>query len=65
MRVRYSKYEPGFDDLTASELMDMLEDFLLDSGFSDPYNRCLLYTFRAHETRGNLVCRLLLDKKKK
>jgi len=39
MRVRYSKYEPGFDDLTASELMDMLEDFLLDSGFSDPYNR--------------------------
>jgi Ca-activated chloride channel family protein len=39
MRVRYSKYEPGFDDLTASELMDMLEDFLLDSGFNDPYNR--------------------------
>ena len=25
---------------------------------------CLLYTFRAHETRGNLVCRLLLEKKK-
>jgi Ca-activated chloride channel family protein len=39
MRVRYSKYEASFDDLTSAELMDMLEDFLLDSGFSDPYNR--------------------------
>ncbi|RIH87139.1 vWA domain-containing protein [Calidithermus roseus] len=39
MRVRYSKYEASLDDLTSSELMDMLEDFLLDSGFSDPYNR--------------------------
>ncbi|MER3490051.1 MAG: hypothetical protein C4328_09170 [Meiothermus sp.] len=39
MRVRYSRYEPGFDDLTTSELMEMLEDFLLDSGFNDPYNR--------------------------
>ena len=26
---------------------------------------CLLYTFRAHETRHDLVCRLLLEKKKK
>ena len=26
---------------------------------------CLLYTFRAHETKANLVCRLLLEKKKK
>ena len=25
---------------------------------------CLLYTFRAHETGRNLVCRLLLEKKK-
>ena len=25
---------------------------------------CLLYTFRAHETKANLVCRLLLEKKK-
>ena len=24
---------------------------------------CLLYTFRAHETREDLVCRLLLEKK--
>lgn len=39
MRVRYSKYEPGFDDLTGSDLMDMLQDFLMDSGFNDPYNR--------------------------
>ncbi|PZA08540.1 MULTISPECIES: VWA domain-containing protein [unclassified Meiothermus] len=39
MRVRYSKYEASLDDLTSSELMDMLEDFLLDSGFRDPYNR--------------------------
>ena len=27
--------------------------------------RCLLYTLRAHETKANLVCRLLLEKKKK
>ncbi|MDT7920031.1 MAG: VWA domain-containing protein [Meiothermus sp.] len=39
MRVRYSKYEPGFDDLTGADLMDMIQDFLMDSGFSDPYNR--------------------------
>ncbi len=26
--------------------------------------RCLLYTFRAHETRHDLVCRLLLEKQK-
>ena len=39
MRVRYSKYEPGFDDLTGAELMEMIQDFLMDSGFSDPYNR--------------------------
>lgn len=39
MRVRYSKYEPGFDDLSGADLMDMLQDFLMDSGFSDPYNR--------------------------
>jgi Ca-activated chloride channel family protein len=39
MRVRYSKYEPGFDDLTGADLMEMIQDFLMDSGFSDPYNR--------------------------
>ncbi len=39
MRVRYSKYEPGFDDLSGAELMEMIQDFLMDSGFSDPYNR--------------------------
>lgn len=39
MRIRYSKYEAGFDDLTSSEMMEMLEDLLLDSGFDDPYNR--------------------------
>lgn len=39
MRVRYSKYEPGFDDLSGADLMDMIQDFLMDSGFSDPYNR--------------------------
>ncbi len=26
---------------------------------------CLLYNLRAHETKANLVCRLLLEKKKK
>ncbi|MBF6594659.1 MAG: VWA domain-containing protein [Thermaceae bacterium] len=39
MRVRYSKYEPGFDDLSGADLMDMIQDFLMDSGFNDPYNR--------------------------
>ncbi|WP_027882219.1 vWA domain-containing protein [Meiothermus rufus] len=39
MRVRYSKYKPGFDDLSGAELMEMIQDFLMDSGFSDPYNR--------------------------
>ncbi len=39
MRVRYSKYEPGFDDLSGADIMDMLQDFLMDSGFNDPYNR--------------------------
>ncbi|RIH88462.1 von Willebrand factor type A domain protein [Meiothermus luteus] len=39
MRVRYSKYEPGFDDLSGADLMEMIQDFLMDSGFSDPYNR--------------------------
>jgi Ca-activated chloride channel family protein len=39
MRVRYSKYEPNLDDLSSSDVMEMLEDFLLDSGFNDPYNR--------------------------
>ena len=29
------------------------------------YLVCLLYTSRAHETGRNLVCRLLLEKKKK
>ena len=30
-----------------------------------PYHPCLLYTSRAHETPEHLVCRLLLEKKKK
>ena len=29
------------------------------------YTSCLLYNLRAHETKANLVCRLLLEKKKK
>src|SRR5678810_1325164 len=32
---------------------------------SDRVYICLLYTSRAHETGRNLVCRLLLEKKKK
>ena len=32
---------------------------------TDVRRTCLLYTFRAHETKANLVCRLLLEKKKK
>ena len=38
-----------------------------DVGIVDPredrVNDCLLYTSRAHETKANLVCRLLLEKK--
>ena len=32
---------------------------------TEHWNLCLLYTSRAHETKANLVCRLLLEKKKK
>jgi Ca-activated chloride channel homolog len=36
--VKYSKYIPNpFDDLSAEDLMQMLGDFLLDSGFQDQY----------------------------
>jgi Ca-activated chloride channel family protein len=36
--VKYSKYVPDpFDDLTAEDLMQMLGDFLLDSGFQNQY----------------------------
>ncbi len=39
MRIRYSKYEENWDDLSGTDLMDMVQDFLMDSGFNDPYNR--------------------------
>jgi Ca-activated chloride channel homolog len=36
--VKYSKYVPDpFDDLSAEDLMQMLQDFLLDSGFYNQY----------------------------
>ncbi len=41
------------------------EDSRLKEAYSACINTCLLYTFRAHETPEHLVCRLLLEKKKK
>ncbi len=36
--VKYSKYVPDpFDDLSAEDLLQMLQDFLLDSGFYNQY----------------------------
>lgn len=37
--IRYSRYEGGLDDLSPEEILSLLEDFLLDSGFSDPFQR--------------------------
>src|SRR5690554_7972792 len=37
--VRYSRYEPTLEDLDTSELMRMLQDRLLQSGFDrDPFD---------------------------
>ncbi|WP_018112249.1 vWA domain-containing protein [Thermus igniterrae] len=37
--VRYSRYEGGLEELSPEEILSLLEDFLLDSGFSDPFQR--------------------------
>lgn len=37
--VRYSRYEGGLEELSAEEILGLLEGFLLDSGFSDPFQR--------------------------
>lgn len=37
--VRYSRYEGGLEELSAEEILSLLEGFLLDSGFSDPFQR--------------------------
>ena len=37
--VRYSRYEGSLEDLSPEEILSLLEDFLLDSGFSDPFQR--------------------------
>jgi Ca-activated chloride channel family protein len=37
--VKYGKYEPNpFDDLSAEDLLQLLQDFLLDSGFYNQYS---------------------------
>ncbi len=39
-RIRYSKYVPSLaDELSMEDLMEALSDFLLESGFQDPYSR--------------------------
>ena len=37
--IRYSRYEGGLEELSPEEILSLLEDFLLDSGFSDPFQR--------------------------
>lgn len=37
--IRYSRYEGGLEELPPEEILSLLEDFLLDSGFSDPFQR--------------------------
>lgn len=37
--IRYSRYEGSLEDLSPEEILSLLEDFLLDSGFSDPFQR--------------------------
>ncbi|BDG16270.1 vWA domain-containing protein [Thermus brockianus] len=37
--IRYSRYEGNLEELSAEEILSLLEDFLLDSGFSDPFQR--------------------------
>ena len=50
--VKYSKYVPDpFDDLTAEDLMQMLGDFLLDSGFQNQYRS--VYDMDAPEDDGS------------
>lgn len=37
--IRYSRYEGDPSELNAEEILSLLEDFLLDSGFQDPFQR--------------------------
>ncbi|WCM39821.1 vWA domain-containing protein [Thermus antranikianii] len=37
--IRYSCYEGSLEDLSPEEILSLIEDFLLDSGFSDPFQR--------------------------
>ncbi len=37
--IRYSRYEGSLEELSPEEILSLLEDFLLDSGFSDPFQR--------------------------
>ncbi len=38
--IKYSKYVPNpFDDLTAEDLLRLLQDYLLESGFSEEYSQ--------------------------
>ncbi len=47
-RIRYTKYTGELaDDLDLENLMQQLSDFLLDSGFQDPWMR-LARDERAH-----------------
>ncbi len=37
--IRYSRYEGDLEDLSPEEILSLLEEALLDSGFSDPFQR--------------------------
>jgi len=56
--VKYSKYVPDpFGDLSAEDLMQMLQDFLLDSGFYNQYQN--IYEMDPERTMGQLHQALL------
>ncbi len=56
--IKYSKYVADpFEGLSAEDLLQLLQDFLLDSGFSSPYNNW--YEMDSEQTMENLHQALL------
>ena len=59
--LQYKKRKNGNTDHKKEGNLPPNQNFKRKNGNT---HYCLLYTFRAHETKANLVCRLLLEKKK-
>ncbi|MBI4166708.1 MAG: VWA domain-containing protein [Acidobacteria bacterium] len=56
--IKYSKYVPNlFDDLSAEDLLRLLQDYLLESGFNDQYAN--FYQMDSERTMDNLHRALL------